>query len=973
MATLTIRIVLAVALTHCLLSSLMAEEVKAIKLASQFSDFAVDPETGNVAAIDPKASTIELFRAAFLDGDAKAKAAPLKVGNLPSAIVYKKFKQRGVFVVACFNDSHIFLIDAAEFTVLRKIPMQQLGIAELACSSDSADPYVYYCFQAEHDRNLGRINLTKLGDEGTVARDINGITVSARGELYYILNRFRGAQVARKTETNDKPVLEVTRYVSERSSEENQTIVPDVREVMVASDEDIYTADMSKRLTRLGFRAKMFYPDRPLIFGIKDQDLCVASCNTFQTLATQSLPWPRRDRRSDDDEDRDFGQPQALYEDGRLVGRYQVRVLPDVKGKRVVVGAGDQLFVVSLNGLKLPEEPFMQVRLNGPTDLTADKETKLSIAKADPRLVVSLLDPPEGTAIEKDTIVIKPSADQIGEFNLQLSVKHGSLEVVQVVPLRISQPNAKLPFAPTLLAIDPAGKKAVCGYCNTAEVNAEGRRTTRLAIVDLATMKTERAFTLPIMATAIATDGVHAFIADANDMSIQIIPLAEGKARRLSVNDQISSLFVVPGKLLHAITFQGKQRQFTWKDTSWIERTQKQPNEWQIERRRFHETPRSLAGGWFIDGMLYDQELSRVRLIHRPTEITLMGREYNFHDDDNRQPTAPLSAWSHPQMQAQRGFDGLVGHGDVAEKELELFPALVSVNLSTGDHDGREEGALPQATLQLSLRDLLQGGDRQQIVLAQGTLQDRDRRGMDQFQHQLFKLVGSIAYVAWEDRLFAYDLSSIDAKRYPRTLSISLDQSALVVDLKQKTKLTHKISLPKGKWSARLEGKETYASIDPATADVTIDGPALVADIQRALIKDTEDEEGGPRITDWRYIQEGLSLMKELGSVEFERITGKKPTGLPYAIPIHLRVSTSDSGDDASLDYYVLADVPDTEVQKRLAEAQQKAKAEMAKQRERADALTPEGQARRLTQLEDRMKAIKTKLDRITELLSKEK
>ena len=38
--------------------------------------------------------------------------------NRPAAIVYKKYKQRGIFAVACADDTHVYLIDAASSFVM---------------------------------------------------------------------------------------------------------------------------------------------------------------------------------------------------------------------------------------------------------------------------------------------------------------------------------------------------------------------------------------------------------------------------------------------------------------------------------------------------------------------------------------------------------------------------------------------------------------------------------------------------------------------------------------------------------------------------------------------------------------------------------------------------------------------------------------------------------------------------------------
>src|SRR4051812_9279313 len=87
-------------------------EVRLIKLPSAYANFALNPETGDVAALDSSANTVSLFRRAFLTGDAKAVVAPQGVGKTPCSIVFKRFGEKSYYAVVCTQDSHVYLFDA---------------------------------------------------------------------------------------------------------------------------------------------------------------------------------------------------------------------------------------------------------------------------------------------------------------------------------------------------------------------------------------------------------------------------------------------------------------------------------------------------------------------------------------------------------------------------------------------------------------------------------------------------------------------------------------------------------------------------------------------------------------------------------------------------------------------------------------------------------------------------------------------
>src|SRR5262245_27955325 len=105
---------LAFALPCAPLLPLSAQERSTIPLKEAAQDFALNPETGDLAAIHAEKNTVTLYRAAYFDGDRSKIAGPITVGSNPVSIVFKRYRDKAYYCVACLNDSYIHVIDATE-------------------------------------------------------------------------------------------------------------------------------------------------------------------------------------------------------------------------------------------------------------------------------------------------------------------------------------------------------------------------------------------------------------------------------------------------------------------------------------------------------------------------------------------------------------------------------------------------------------------------------------------------------------------------------------------------------------------------------------------------------------------------------------------------------------------------------------------------------------------------------------------
>ena len=130
-----------------------------VELNSECCDFAINPETGDMAGVDPKANTITLYPAEYLSGKNKTVVGPTKVGEGTTSVVYKKYKGKGYFAVVCLKDQMMHLLDAKTLGLVKEVDVSARGGWSAAASGNPDDPYVYYAAGERYKAWIGRVSL----------------------------------------------------------------------------------------------------------------------------------------------------------------------------------------------------------------------------------------------------------------------------------------------------------------------------------------------------------------------------------------------------------------------------------------------------------------------------------------------------------------------------------------------------------------------------------------------------------------------------------------------------------------------------------------------------------------------------------------------------------------------------------------------------------------------------------------------
>jgi hypothetical protein len=155
-----------------------------LQLPSVMADFAINPTTGDIAAVDPTAHRARLFRAS--EGfKSESDADNVRLGDTPIAIAYKRFGDQDFFAAVCTQDSHMYVIDAENFSLVKKIPLASAGVSSVTGSLNPEDPFVYYNYGSGHGSSAGVVDLRKMVDRGAAFGDSMDCAISADGRVAY--------------------------------------------------------------------------------------------------------------------------------------------------------------------------------------------------------------------------------------------------------------------------------------------------------------------------------------------------------------------------------------------------------------------------------------------------------------------------------------------------------------------------------------------------------------------------------------------------------------------------------------------------------------------------------------------------------------------------------------------------------------------------------------------------------------------
>jgi hypothetical protein len=425
--------------------------IKIVRMPSAMADFAINPVTGDIATVDPKSHRAHLFRATEeFSNDAESES--VRLGDTPTTITFKRFKDQEVFVAVCAQDSNMYIIDANSFALLKKIPVASAGASGVKCSSNPEDPFVYYV--SARQSSVGVVDLRKMVDRGVAFNDAMTCSISADGRNAY--RRRSGSpsgfeSLVMLNEFSDAKPYFVRLFYDHRSS---GGYIMDPAGPFTASGKAVYTKGLEKHVANLSFAPSCFFASRPVIAGWGDEKLFAASYNTFSSVG------------------KPIELPLSLLLDVKTLSsrtnyrsyvkgeQFNIRVIADNQYSRIIFALRDKIALIPLSEFDLLDEPFMDLKPTI-TDLIVGKEASITLETRDPRVTMESGDLPEGAVKEGSILKWTPGDAHVGNVVIPVTLSFGKIKRVFDFTLHVAQPSVHAPFEIVGTFIDKKAERAI--------------------------------------------------------------------------------------------------------------------------------------------------------------------------------------------------------------------------------------------------------------------------------------------------------------------------------------------------------------------------------------------------------------------------------------------------------------------------------------------------------------------------------
>lgn len=876
-----------------------AAETKTVNLPQAQADFALDPDTGAIAAVDAEASTATLFRKAYFTGDAKALAGPVRVGATPCSIAWKRFGKKTYFAVVCTQDSHMYVLDAETFELVKKVVLASAGVSSVTCSTNPEDPFLYYCFGSGHESMCGAVDVRQMTDCGSVFDHSMDCAISASGKTAYRRGPWSpsGFESLRLMGSlaDEKP-----KFV--RGFYDHTSIgryVPDAADQFTAAGATIYSCDLSKKVATLNFVPECFFKTKPLVVGLSGigrfsmprpgrgqmattARLQAASYNTFSAIGEPVEVPPEFTAEAK-------ALPRGVMGQGdfkRVTLRN--RLFADDQGEQVIYAFQGRVLFVPLAEFHLPDEPFLQVALQGETNVVVGKACELVLEKKDARSEITIEQKPDGMEIVADRIRWTPTAEQVGEQTLALTIKHKDLQRTQNFELNVACAFTRLPWPAQGLAVDESVRAAICWerpgpnrmLRGVSDLSAERGR---IAVVDLQERKLMVEKRLPYVVGAAAIGDKQCFVAAQGGNHVEVLDRETLQSvKTLYAESPVVQIEATAKRLV--VQENGRSAAYALPS---------------LERLAVSDgSPANLQAD-VVNGLLMDEEGKQPLMVIQPGKfpsLPLGGQvmpNEGLGSDGNRDLSRPYGAAVQPFYDPSGGLrSGRI----VLDKVAAAATAEVKVqNINVSIQTYRQE-----TDLTLVLSDLTSGALKRRIPLAKISIPGGMQDGLSAL---VLQGRGQAVAVLFRDQLFRWDAAGLKAEEFPKPMRFVPQKTARVL-AQGKTTLEHQLAGGKGPYQYRLLAAVEGMQLDEKTGTLTIDPESLLAQGETYLAN--------------RYFTNrfsGLAPADALKNFCFEsmadgtRMIGRKPQGVLLAIPIGIRGMDSES-QAVNLHYYIFAEVP---------------------------------------------------------------
>ena len=874
-------------------------ETRAIALPSQYANYALNPATGDVVAVDADKGRAFLFRQASLSGKEAKPSAELRVGSKPVSVFYKEFGETKVYAVVCLADAHMYLINSGDFTLLKKVSLDESSVTQVTGSTNPEDPFLYYSYGSGHDSVAGAVSLRDFKNKGQAFDDSADCAISAAGDLAYRRGPWSPTgfeSLIRVTKlTDDKPKFERLFYDHNSTS----SYVPDPFGQFTASSANIYIPSLAKKVSSVDFLPKAFFKSEPILVGFGSGDSRSSSREPTETIVLKAASYNTFENTGETV----ILKFEALKdEDGRPVRSSRnrsVQVFADDARKQVVVTTHNKLFFVPLADFDPQEEPFLLGDMKGKRRVHLGEESRFEIVPKGEGLTLVMEDLPGGAKADGNTVVWTPEADDVGMHKIAVTFKHKDIERTQQFEFEVAFPNVSLPFAPSGISAAADGERLLIWEGAVRDQWGRVQEGTEVANPRIAVVKMESG---EVIAERKLSSAIGGAVVTGDYAVLHGMPGSVPRCEILNLTDlERKESVVLSGDIAELVAVDSLliARTKTAVEVFEMEPFKKIHSE---ELPRHHEAKQSLVSdhGLYLGGVLFGSDF-------KPKLIATSGQLPAISPQNGRPSFMPDGAEDARQNMSRTDRESLVGTHVLpgSQGQLGFYVKKKRTQVAGATHTWQtsEEIAVAATSKQQSVRQ----------VLARGVSHSRVASGMEKGRLS-WSVTGDTAYVVAGSNLYAWPWAErLSAGAGDEGLAWIPKQSALTLDPSGKTVLEHELNGGDDSTKISLLAPSDGMQLDEKTRSVTLDNSVILkkaTEVAKTLISGAN--RGEPFADTLKRL---LPVYKERAS----QLLGTEVKGMPVMIPVRLNASSADL-DSHTLQYYVVAEISGDSVNTMLAE-----------------------------------------------------
>ncbi|GAB5401873.1 MAG: hypothetical protein Aurels2KO_01040 [Aureliella sp.] len=903
-------------------------EVRQVKVAAKYLDFAMHPQTGTIAALDTESNRVDIYQLHALAGGEAEPTTRVTVGTAPSAIVYKRFKDVHLFSVVCAQDSYMYLIDAGspksdsktEFKLLKKIVLPRSGGMHVACSTNPDDPFLYYTYRNRREANTGVVSLRDMRDRGKVFESTKDCMISADGTVAYLHGPHSPSGLeAHRLEnslSDDKPQFGRLFYDHTTSAE----YLPCPFGRYTAVGQQMFSSSLSKLEATLNIVPGCFFRSQPFIVGSdapprmqphptstprSGAKLQIASYNSLKTVGDPVvLPSLPSTDESQSKRSGFNGGMGGFPPRDPLKPTHRPRLFADDVRRQVLHAEGEFLSFVPLEDFNVQDEAIALAELKGDRTFTCGQESELLLTPLDHRAKVVVDDMPNGMEFADGKLTWRPEMDQVGNASIAVTTKWGELEKSQRFDLKVEYPSRQLPFVASGFSVTPSGKHIAIWDGFEADLHgrrqASGEVSARLAILDWETGKiiAQRKVAESIGWLAFSDENIFVVAWGPTTQRCEVLRRSDlERVATIVASSPILNMEVGGGVLVLQ-----------------TEKTTKVHNASTLEHMRTFQA-RGDAGsnvisevGIHIDHVLYGFDLSP-KLIGNVGSIPAIGGRRREHV--NTFPSA--GEVTENEQRLRRGMFNRGWEGRIAEAKL---PG-VAIALEQNHQQSQVPGAIHTWTNELEIVVVATGSvhARQRLVYEETSPRTGNR---PQLSPCIMQVNQQAAFILHEAKLYRWGFPKPNEGTILPTHmpNWSYDQSAVSISAAGKTELTHELKGGKPPITYSTTMSPSHATLDEKSGTITLNNDALAEDGLDAIVASINRENRGESYT------QTLRTKAESITPQAMELLGRRPTGFPVAVPIHISASDANLAS-RTLNYFAIVEVPAAKLMSKMREADQ--------------------------------------------------